>query len=217
MLTKQFEVELNQQNYLVFVIYKRQRNIYFRFKENAFYVTCPPLTSKKTIIDGVIKFGPRLMKKVSKEKKESYSFSDGFIYLFGKRFELKIADNFRIEENTVFAENSEVLEKNLHKLLVNYLNNSVRKYEELMGIKKPYQISVKKMKSRYGSNSMQTHRLHFQIDLVHFSYEIIDSVVVHELAHEFYRNHQRGFYSCVLEYCPDYYALKKKLRQKVYA
>lgn len=157
------------------------------------------------------------MKKVSKEKKENYSFSDGFIYLFGKRFELKIADNFRIEENTVFAENSEVLEKNLRKLLLNYLNNSVRKYEELMRIKKPYQISVKKMKSRYGSNSMQTHLLHFQIDLVYFSYEIIDSVVVHELAHEFYRNHQRGFYSCVLEYCPDYYSLKKKLRQKVYA
>ena len=217
MKTFVFEVEIDGQNYNVFVTSKYQRNAYLRVKDGAFYVTCPPLTSKKKILDFVVKAGPRLLKKTRKEAKQNYSLEEGFIYLFGTRYNLEISDNFRINENTVFCKNNGDLEKNLRKLLVNYLETSVRKYEELMGIKKPYQISVKKMKTRYGSNSKQTHRLHFQLDLVHFSYEIIDSVVVHELAHEFYRNHQTGFYSCVLNYCPDYKALTKKLRQKVYS
>lgn len=216
MKTNLFEVEIEGQKYQVFVTSKYQRNAYLRFKDGAFFVTCPSLTSKKRILDFVEKSGPRLIKKLKKEDKKHYSIEEGYIYLFGTRYELKISDKFRIEENTVFSKNDEDLVKNLRKLLVKYLEQSVRKYEELMGIKKPYKISVKKMKTRYGSNSQKTHRLHFQIDLVHFSFQIIDSVVVHELAHEFYRNHQRGFYSCVLKYCPDYYLLKKKLRQKVY-
>lgn len=217
MHTNVFEVELEGQQYQVFVTYKFQRNAYLRYKKGAFYVTCPSLTSKKRILDFVYKAAPKLLKKVKKEEQKHYSIEDGYIYLFGKRFGLKISDKFWIEENTVFTKNNEDLIKNLRKLLVKYLEESVQKYERLMGITKPYQISVKKMSTRYGSNSQKTHRLHFQIDLVHFSYEIIDSVVVHELAHEFYRNHQKCFYSFVLKYCPNYYELKKKLRQKIYS
>ncbi len=217
MVTKTFQIEFDGKIYDVFVTYKYQRNIYFYFKNGSFSITCPRGTLNKTILDGLNKYGPRLIKRVQKDKLKSYSFEEGYIYLFGQRYELKIADKFEIKENVVFCKNIENLEKNIRKLLVNYLNNSVRKYEGLIGITKPYKISVKKMKSRYGSNSLTTHRLHFQLDLVHFSFEIIDSVVVHELSHEFYRNHQRGFYSCVLKYCPNYYELKKKLRNKVYS
>ena len=217
MLTKVFEVQIDQQKYDVFVTYKRQRNMYLRFKEGAFCVSAPLLMSSKKIVEFVIKSGPKLIKRTTKEIQKNYSIEEGFIYLFGKRCSLEISDKFWINENIVFCKNIDDLQKNLHKLLVNYLEQSVRKYEDEMGIKKPYKISVKKMKTRYGSNSKQTHRLHFQIDLVHFSKEIIDSVVVHELAHEFYRNHQSGFYTCVLKYCPNYKELKKKLRQKVYS
>ena len=216
MHTNVFEVELEGKNYNVFVTYKCQRNAYLRYKNGDFYVTCPSLTSKKKIIDFVLKSGPKLLERINKPVQKNYSFEEGYIYIFGQFYRLKISDKFRIEEYTVFAKDIADLEKNLRKLLVKYLEQSVRKFEQLMSISKPYQISVKKMKSRYGSNSQKTHRLHFQLDLVHFSYEIIDSVVVHELAHEFYRNHQRGFYSCVLKYCQNYYELKKKLRTKVY-
>lgn len=217
MALKQYEIEINNQKYDVFVESKYQRGIYYRFRNGAFYVTCPYLVSKQRVMDGLIKFAPKLLKSANKESKKEYLFEEHFIYLFGELFKLEISDKFEIKENAVFTKNTADLEKNLRKLLVNYLNTSVRKYEEMMGVKKPYQISVKKMKSRYGSNSMKTHRLHFQLDLVHYSYPIIDSVVVHELAHEFYRNHQRGFYRCVLEYCPEYYSLKKKLRNKVHS
>ena len=55
-------------------------------------------------------------------------------------------------------------------------------------IKKPYRVSVKKMTSRYGSNSSQTHTVSYSLVLLHYSVEIIDSVIVHELAHDFVRN-----------------------------
>lgn len=214
MSNEQFQIEIDGQIYPVFVTSKYQKNVYFRFKNGAFYVTCPYLYSKRKILQSLEKFGPKLLKKIQKTTVLPYSFEEHYIYLFGNKYLLGNSDDFSIQENTVFSKNIDDLEKNLRKLLLNYLSESVRNYEKLMGIKNPYQISVKKTKSRYGSNSSKTHRLHFQIDLVHYSFPIIDSVVVHELSHEFYHNHQKGFYSCVLEYCPDYYSLKKKLRKK---
>ena len=88
--------------------------------------------------------------------------------------------------------------------------------EKEMGIKIPYNIKIRKMKTRYASNSLKTHSLTFQMNLIHYSKEIIDSIVVHELAHEFYRNHQKRFYQCVEKYFPNYKEVNLKLKKGLY-
>ncbi len=85
-----------------------------------------------------------------------------------------------------------------------------------MGIKEPYKIGIRKTTTRFGSNSLRTHSLSFQQALIHYSEEIISTVVVHELAHDFYRNHQQKFYNCVNLYCPDYINLQKKLKKGIH-
>lgn len=181
-----------------------QKNVYFRFKDGQFFVSGNKLMSDRQIAKWLSKYAPRLLKKVSKETEPSYSFKEHWLYLFGEKIDL----DEKINENNI--------DKYLKKGLLNYLVESVRIYENKMGITKPYKIGVRKMKTRFGSNSLKTHSLSFQLDLVHFSKEIIDSVVVHELAHEFYRNHSKSFYDCVYKYCPNYWELKKKLRRRIY-
>ena len=85
-----------------------------------------------------------------------------------------------------------------------------------MGIKIPYNIKIRKMKTRYASNSLKTHSITFQMNLIHYSKEIIDSIVVHELAHEFYRNHQKRFYQCVEKYFSNYKEVNLKLKKGLY-
>lgn len=213
-MEKDFVYLINGVNYPVHLVLKHQKNIYYRFHDEQFFITAPKLCSQKKILEGLEKFGSRLIKTNHKIEKQLYSFEEGYIYLLGKKLELKTNEKFLQTENIIYAPNKEVLEKNLKQIAHKFLINLTRTYEREMGILEPHQVSVKKMKTRFGSNSYTTHRIHYQLDLIHFREEVIASVVVHELAHDFYHNHQKKFYNCVLTYCPNYYALKKELREK---
>ena len=70
------------------------------------------------------------------------------------------------------------------------------------------------MKTRHGSNSYYKDHLSFALTLVHYSYPIIDSVIIHELAHDIHFDHSKAFYQTVYQYCPNYKALSKALNSK---
>lgn len=191
--------------YNVFISKRFQRNIYYRFRKDGFYVSCPRLTSRLTITQGLDKFAGKLIAQFEK-RNGNYSFSENYIYILGERYELS---HFHLEND-----------KDIHDFLNEKAKvvffNLVRKNEEIMGIKNPYKIKIKNTGSQFGSNSKQTHTLSFQFNLIHFSEEIIESVVIHELAHDFYRNHQEGFYEVVYKYCPKYKEIQKKLKKGIH-
>ena len=112
--------------------------------------------------------------------------------------------------------NDDELNKYLKKYALNIIPMEVEKYRQIMEISVPYKVRIANTKHQYGSNSKSTHTLSFQISLIHYSLDIIDTVVVHELAHEFERNHQKGFYEIVYKYCPNYKALQKKLKRGIH-
>ena len=84
-----------------------------------------------------------------------------------------------------------------------------------MKINDPYKVKVRLKSSNYGVNSRRTHTLTFTTTLIHYSLELIDAIVVHELAHHFVFNHSSDFYDVVYEYMPDYdyriYKVKKSI------
>ena len=199
MKSKEFLFDYAGVTYPVIITYKSMANTYFRFKDGVFQVTTPYKTSDKRVIEGLNKFAPRLLKR--SVKKEAYSFKEGFVYIFGRKYSIS---KFKDEAS---------LNKYLKAVLLEEVTSEVRELELVMGIKKPYNISVKKMSSRHGSNSRRTHSLAFQLRLVHFTKEIIRSVVVHELCHDKIFNHSIKFYNEVRKYCPNYDELKAKLRK----
>lgn len=50
--------------------------------------------------------------------------------------------------------------------------------------------------------------------LVQFAPEVIDYVIIHELAHLRERNHSARFWAIVVQYCPDYKALRATLKDR---
>lgn len=200
-----FDYEFNGDIYKVTLVRKSQRNINYRLKEDGFHISAPYLASMKKIMDALNKFAPKLIKKY-KTNTSHYSFEEDYIFVLGKKYSI----------SGLGIQNNEELQDFLKKTALVTIKDLVRKYEAIMGINRPYKVGIRKTSTRYGSNSLNTHALSFQLDLIHFSEKIISTVVVHELAHEFYRNHQQEFYNCVYKYCPYYDEEQKKLKKGIH-
>lgn len=200
-----FTYEYLNKQYNVFLFYKNQRNINYRLKDDGFYISAPYLVSKRKILSGLDKFAPKLIKHFESQN-SNYSFKEDYVFLLGKKVSLKSLNIYSEDSLNLFLKNN----------ALEFISNLVRKYESIMGVKNPYKIHVRNTSTRFGSNSLKTHSLSFQISLIHYSEEIITSVVVHELAHEFYRNHQKQFYNCVEKYCPNYRILTRKLKRGIH-
>lgn len=82
-------------------------------------------------------------------------------------------------------------------------------WREVTGLH-PTKVSVRTMKSRWGSCSAEGH-LSFNLRLARYPVEVLDSVIVHELCHLKHLDHSKAFWNEVYRYCPEYAGLRKQL------
>lgn len=199
---------IDEKKYFVEVTKKKgQKRIIYRFKDGKFVVSCPYFTLQFQIVNGLKKFGRDLIKKTGQFYSgidengvyvlgEYVPIKDGFVNVLGKSFLFIDRDNYYKQVNKIFKP---ILEKRL------------RYYETKMGVQPPYKFGLQLKISNYGSNSIKMHKICLNTELTHYSYEIIDSVIIHELAHHYVRNHGDDFYKVVYKFCPNYDELRKKL------
>ncbi len=73
-------------------------------------------------------------------------------------------------------------------------------------------IEIKNLRSRWGScNSKQD--LAFSLFLIQLPWELIDYVIIHELAHTVHMNHAASFWQLVEVHIPHYKQLRRRLKQ----
>ncbi len=87
----------------------------------------------------------------------------------------------------------------------------VKYYSELTGLR-PNKVRISNAGKRWGSCSAKG-TINIAWRLVQFPQEVVDYVVVHELAHLAERNHGIRFWSRVKEIVPQYKAHRRWLRQ----
>jgi predicted metal-dependent hydrolase len=75
------------------------------------------------------------------------------------------------------------------------------------------ELRVRTMRSRWGSCDAKAGVITLNSRLLRFRPEVIECVIMHELAHFKYRRHGPRFYSLLAELCPDYEALQKELAE----
>ena len=91
------------------------------------------------------------------------------------------------------------------------IGKRVRHYCEIMGVTVGY-VTVKNQKTRWGSCSAKGN-VNFNYQLAFLPEELLDYVVIHELAHRRHMDHSEAFWAEVEKYCPDYLERRKQLKE----
>ena len=91
------------------------------------------------------------------------------------------------------------------------IGKRVRHYCEIMGVTVGY-VTVKNQKTRWGSCSAKGN-VNFNYQLAFLPDELLDYVVIHELAHRRHMDHSRAFWAEVEKYCPDYLERREQLKE----
>lgn len=198
-------------DYQVIIEHKsmRQKSIRFRLRNGSFVISAPYTVSNNHILKLLEDKYARLL--LSREKPPAVG--DDFIYLFGSRYNFPDEGQFTFSNGEILTyKNKEDFNKKMRKFFLKILTERVRYYEHLMKTN-PHTVRVRNMSTRYGSNSKKTKTLSFALSLYSYSYQIIDAIIVHELAHDYHFDHSPNFYNVVYNFCPNYKALHKKLRK----
>lgn len=207
---KEFEVE--------YIYNKKLKNSYIKIDKDFNIIVKTPNTSKVFINELLhdkeawiqkqyLKFQQNRPKEIKLED-EVLLFGDifsvdreEFLFLRQKLTRLKIVDEVNIL-------------KCYHIFYLNkakeYLPDRVEYFAKIMKLQFK-ELKFRKLKSRWGScNSLGVITLNSE--LIKVSKELIDYVVVHELAHLVHMNHSREFHTLVDAYLPNSKLLRKELK-----
>lgn len=92
------------------------------------------------------------------------------------------------------------------------LRDIVHAYEIAMGVDVS-RVSVRSMKTRWGSCTPKTGAIRIARELAAYPVECLDMVVAHELVHLLEPSHNQRFHVLLDTYCPNNRALSQRLKQ----
>lgn len=92
------------------------------------------------------------------------------------------------------------------------LRDIVHAYEIAMGVTVA-RVSVRSMKTRWGSCTPKTGAIRIARELAAYPIECLDMVVAHELVHLLEPSHNQRFHALLDTYCPNNRALSQRLKQ----
>jgi len=78
---------------------------------------------------------------------------------------------------------------------------------------KDIRISVRDMKTRWGSINVKKDTMSLSVHLLRCEMELVDHIILHELCHYAHANHSRAFYAELSRYSPDYRKMQKRLKE----
>ena len=93
-----------------------------------------------------------------------------------------------------------------------YFTERAEHFSDVLGVTYE-QIQIRNQKTRWGSYSQRTGTLSLNFRLLMAPPDIIDYVIVHELAHAEHPNHGPRFWRLVEQHVPDYEAKNEWLKE----
>ncbi|MDE6733653.1 MAG: M48 family metallopeptidase [Oscillospiraceae bacterium] len=210
---------------------KRVKNINFRPKEDGIvYVSANSRATVREIErfmnDRADFFFEAFEKLRSREKKSEINTRS--VNWLGKEYPVRIIQNARelalLDESecrvfTRLGDDAEYVLELVQRAvgkrfaeLCRELNEEVRAELERDGLKlPPAQITIKDMKSRWGSCSYTRGHISINLRLAAYPRETVKSVFHHEYAHFWHHDHSKSFYDFLQAHCPEYHKWHKAL------
>ena len=143
--------------------------------------------------------------------------NDEYVYLLGEKRRIVVLSEGQSATSMtdLIVRNRKDIEKYLDKFRIEVFTERVRKYEQIMNSPIVHEVKTRHLDRAYGKNFYGLKKIVLEKRLIHFSLEIIDHTVMHEIAHDFYQNHSKDFYRVLEIFCPNHKKIKDKLNYGV--
>ena len=163
------------------------------------------------------------LKKIEMAKENKNNLKENIIRILGKKIEKKIIESdlerIRLTDTSIYIYSKDIGNTKIEKKILEWkveklkviLDEYLTKYTKLLNKNINY-YQIKKLSSAWGIYHKRENYISFNFDLIEKDIECIEYVVLHELCHIFYMNHQKDFWALVEKYMPDYKARRKKLK-----
>lgn len=143
-------------------------------------------------------------------------------FLFGKKMEIRSGDNYLtfLKDNKIIKMVSgapEDAESIYEQMVLNeaivYIPDRVRTLASKYSFEFN-RVLIKNQATRWGSCSSKKN-LSFNYQLVKYSEDLIDYVIIHELCHLREMNHSQRFWQLVQNFIPDYKMRRFKIKNRI--
>ena len=155
--------------------------------------------------------------------------SDGLDpYLYGAKFEGKFdgikfkpqpseakftnADERKFD-GEIYAPNLAALENYKNAFARRVYGHFIAKFAPAVN-RKINRVVVRKMTTRWGSCNSRKGYINLSLNLIEKAPELVEYVVLHELAHLIYPHHQKSFYGFIAGLMPDFKTREQRLNKK---
>jgi predicted metal-dependent hydrolase len=203
------------------IVNPKLKHTYLSFSAEGELIIKSPRVSSAYIETLLLKKASWIRKSKEKLSKKKGRFpspltSGALLYFLGKSYPLKMKQEVRQYTSFIFNDtyflmkyhtfDPLLMQKHIDRFYKKEAENQipplVKKYTKLMGVRTE-KIGFRKTKRQWGSCSAK-NILSFNTMLMKLPLEVIEYVVVHELAHTIHKHHQKAFWEFVEQHLPDY-------------
>ena len=218
--------------------YKNAKSIKIYFKSNVLSVTKPTRSPIKMVLkmikDNEEEIYYKYLKVISSEVNTIKQWKTGeTIYYKGMEFRIQREETTKnrvsieinekeqivkitVPDNLSQEEIKTLVDKLVKRVLKNQTENLISKklpyWSKVTGL--PYnEVKIRDAISRYGSCMPSKKNLYFSSRLIMLPEDKVDAIIVHELCHFVYKNHNKDFYNLVERFIPNYAEIDKWLKK----
>ena len=205
------KIILNSRTYYYIITYKKQKNIYFRVKDDLkIYVSAPKLVSQKYIEDLLRKEEKSIIKMYNQQLNRLNEKEE--LFYLGNKLILKEYDGKPyISEDYIYAKDEIVAKEYIYSLAYNVFNERLNKVMINFNNLPEFRLRVRKMKTKWGVCNIKSMTVTLNTELITKDVNLIDYVIVHELCHFKHMDHSASFWREVSKYYPYYKEARRQL------
>lgn len=209
-------ITLNNQTFNVFITRKNNKNMYLRVKKDGIYISCNYFVTASMIKSFIMKNETdiiRMYETVQRKEKKNEEF-----YYLGNSYDVVVLNTVSKIEfvgNQVFVKNKTYLNTFLKNECERIFNERVKICYNLFEEDIPYpKVMIGKMKRKWGYCNKRQELIKLNSELIKYSIDEIDYVIIHELCHFLEFNHSKNFWKYVKKYKPNYKENTKVLKEE---
>ncbi len=209
-------ITLNNQTFNVFITRKNNKNMYLRVKKDGIYISCNYFVTATMIKSFIMKNETdiiRMYETVQRKEKKNEEF-----YYLGNSYDVVVLNTVSKIEfvgNQVFVKNKTYLNTFLKNECERIFNERVKICYNLFEEDIPYpKVMIGKMKRKWGYCNKRQELIKLNSELIKYSIDEIDYVIIHELCHFLEFNHSKNFWKYVKKYKPNYKENTKVLKEE---